>query len=113
MTARPLAADASALPFAIKRHADRKSIDVFFPPYRDESKGTMTLRLIAADGRSSIVTFPGGSCDPGKRSAMPDPTQATAKPGDDLQEPGRSIRIGDAFGRELTGSIARSCSTGR
>jgi hypothetical protein len=78
-------ADASALPFAIKPRADRKSIDVFFPPYRDESKGTMTLRLIAGDGRSSMVTFPGGSCDPGKRSAFPDARQATAKPGDDLQ----------------------------
>jgi hypothetical protein len=82
----PAAGDASALPLAIKRLADRKAIDVFFPPYRDEkSNGTMTLRLIAADGRSSIVTFPGGSCDPGKRSAMPDPAQASAKPGDDLQ----------------------------
>ena len=88
----PAAADASALPLAIKRLADRKSIDLFFPPYRDESNGTMTLRLVAADGRSSIVTFPGGSCDPGKRSAMPDPTQSSAKPGDDLQ------RLVDQFG---------------
>ena len=98
----PAAADAPALPLAIKRLPDRKSIDVFFPPYRDETNGTMTLRLIAADGRSSIVTFPGGSCDPGKRSAMPDPSQATAKPGDDLQEFGRSIWIGDAFAGNLS-----------
>ena len=67
------------------RARDRKSIDVFFPPYRDESKSTMTLRLIAADGRSSIVTFPGGSCDPGKRSAVPARDASTARPGDDLQ----------------------------
>jgi hypothetical protein len=78
-------ADAFALPLSIKPRADRKSIDVFFPPYRDESKGTMTLRLIAADGRSRVVTFPGGSCDPGKRSAVPDAREATARPGDDLQ----------------------------
>ena len=37
------------------------------PPYRDESKGTLTLRLIAADGRSSVVRFAGGSCDLAKR----------------------------------------------
>ena len=79
------AADASAEPFTIKPHAERKSIDVFFPPYRDESKSTMTLRLIAADGRSSIVDFPGRKLRPGKRSGVPEPTQATAKPGDDLQ----------------------------
>ena len=46
----------------------------------------MTLRLIAADGRSSIVTFPGGACDQSKRAPASEPTQAaTAKPGDDLQ----------------------------
>ncbi len=80
-----VAADAAAEPLTIKLNADRKSVDLFFPPNRDETKGTMTLRLIAADGRSSIVQFPGGSCDPGKRARGPEPTQAAAKPGDDLQ----------------------------
>ncbi len=80
-----VAADAAAEPLTIKLNADRKSIDLFFPPIRDETKGTMTLRLIAADGRSSIVQFPGGRCEPGKRARGPEPTQAAAKPGDDLQ----------------------------
>ena len=81
----PAGAEPSGLPFSIKPRADRKSIDVFFPPYRDESKSTMTLRLFAADGRSAIVSFPGGACDPSKRSATPNATRATAGPGDDLQ----------------------------
>jgi hypothetical protein len=81
----PVPVDPSAEPFAIKTNARSKSIDVFFPPYRDESSSAMTLRLIAADGRSSMLHFKGGNCDPAKRSAQPEATNATAKPGDDLQ----------------------------
>ena len=63
-----VAADTSAEPLLVKPRSDGKSLDMFFPPSRDESKSTMTLRLIATDGRSSIVRFPGGSCDLAKRS---------------------------------------------
>ena len=80
-----VATDPSADPFMIKTNPRSKSIDVFFPPYRDESKSSMTLRLIAADGRSSIIRFPGGSCDPAKRSLTPEATHSAARPGDDLQ----------------------------
>ncbi len=78
-------ADPSAEPFTIKANAGSKSLDVFFPPYRDESKSTMTLRLVAADGRSSILQFAGGNCDGAKRSGEPAAGSATARPGDDLQ----------------------------
>ncbi len=81
----PVAADPYTPSFTIKPNARSKSIDVFFPPYRDESTSLMTLRLVSADGRSSIIHFPGGSCDPAKRSLMPEATSATGKPGDDIQ----------------------------
>ena len=80
-----VAADPSVEPFTITANTESKSLDVFFPPYRDESKSTMTLRLVAADGRSSIIRFAGGICDPAKRSGEPAAGSATAKPGDDLQ----------------------------
>jgi hypothetical protein len=80
-----VATDPSAEPFTIHANGRGKSIDVFFPPYRDESKSSMTLRLIAADGRSSVIRFPGGSCDPAKRSLSPEATRSAARPGDDLQ----------------------------
>ena len=41
---------------------------LFFAPYRDEAKATMTLRLIEQDGRMTVARFPGGACDPGRRS---------------------------------------------
>jgi len=78
-------ADPAALPLAVKLRSDRKSADLFFPPYRDESGATMTLRLIAADGRSSLARFPGGSCDLSRRAPEPEPSRIEARPGDDLQ----------------------------
>ncbi|MDG3005554.1 hypothetical protein [Paludisphaera mucosa] len=61
------------------------TLDLFFPPYRDEVDATFTLRLIAKDGRSTFVRFPGGACDPDRRIPAPDATRREAKPGDDLQ----------------------------
>ena len=92
-----VAPDPSAESLTIKPNAQSKSLDVFFPPYRDENKSTMTLRLIAADGRSSILRFAGGSCDPAKRSGQPVRESATAKPNDDLQS------LADRFGSVTLG----------
>ena len=69
------------------RAADRdKSIDLFFPPYRDESKSTMTLRLIACRrAKLGRAVFPADAAIPASGRRTPEPTRSTAKPGDDLQ----------------------------
>ena len=71
-------------PLVLKPGPDRTSIELFFAPYRDEAKATMTLRLIEQDGRMTVARFPGGACDPGRRSASPATTRVEARPGDDL-----------------------------
>jgi hypothetical protein len=75
----------SALSLAVKRREDGVSADVFFPPYRDDSGETMTLRLTGADGKNLIARFPGGNCDLGLRAPKPAPSRTLARPGDDLQ----------------------------
>jgi hypothetical protein len=77
--------DPSALPLVVKPGSDGTGADVFFSPYRDESRETMTLRLIAASGQNFIVRFPGQDSDLSLRGARPDPSRIEAKPGDDLQ----------------------------
>ena len=71
-------------PLAIRPGADRGSIDVFFAPYRDLARSTLTLRLIDPDGRMSVARFDGGTCDPGRCAPRPAETRVAAKPGDDL-----------------------------
>jgi hypothetical protein len=77
--------ETSALPLVVKPRAGGKAFDLFFLPYRDESKETMTLRVIAANGRGLLVSFPGQSCDLARTAPAPEPTKAQARPGDDLQ----------------------------
>jgi hypothetical protein len=72
-------------PLALRPGADRSSLELFFAPYRDEAKATMTLRLVHPDGRMTVARFPGGACDPGRRSAAPAAMTVEARPGDDLQ----------------------------
>ena len=60
--------------------------DLAFPPIRDESGATMTLRLLDQSGREEVIRFPGGPCDPGRRAPAIPPGAVTAKPGDDLHE---------------------------
>jgi hypothetical protein len=71
-------------PLALRPGPDRSSVELFFAPYRDETKAAMTLRLVDRDGRMTVARFPGGACDPGLRSARPGATRVEAKPGDDL-----------------------------
>ena len=71
-------------PLAIRPGADRGSFDVFFAPYRDLARSTLTLRLIDPDGRMSVARFDGGTCDPGRCAPRPAETRVEAKPGDDL-----------------------------
>lgn len=76
---------ADALPLDFRRGVDPATAELAFPPVRDESRATMTLRLALADGRSTIVEFPGGPCDPSLRALAPEVSSVRAKPGDDLQ----------------------------
>ena len=71
-------------PLAVRPGSDRGTIDVFFPPYRDETSATFTLRLIERDGRMSVVRFTGGACDLARCSPRPAESQVDARPGDDL-----------------------------
>ncbi len=71
-------------PLAIRPGAGRGALDLYFPPYRDETGSTMTLRFVGTDGRMSVVRIPGGSCDPGRCAPPPEPTRVQARAGDDL-----------------------------
>ncbi|MDX2036532.1 MAG: hypothetical protein SFX72_07765 [Isosphaeraceae bacterium] len=57
-----------------------------FPPIRDETGSTMTLRVAYADGGEAFVAFPGGRADPTERSPRPVAGEVRARPGDDLQQ---------------------------
>ena len=88
----------SALPLAVKRRADGVSADVFFPPYRDDSGETMTLRLITMNGKDLLVRFAGGNCDLSLRFPKPAASRTLARPGDDLQALVEEYRNGRARG---------------
>lgn len=76
-----------ALPMSLERGTDPSVADLRFPPHRDETGGTMTLRLLFEDGRFAIAQFPGGPADPGLRASFrPASSETTARPGDDLQD---------------------------
>jgi hypothetical protein len=76
---------ASAEPLSVKLRSGGKSADLFFRPYRDDSKETMTLRLIAADGRNLLVRFPGQGCELARNAPAQDTSSIEARPGDNLQ----------------------------
>lgn len=76
--------DPDARPLVLRRGPDPTQADLFFPPYRDETRATMTLRLLWDDGTTAIASFPGGPCDLGLRAPRPDPGTVVARPGDDL-----------------------------
>lgn len=67
------------------KRTDPTRIDLAFPPVRDESGSTMTLRLVDPSGREEIIRFPGGKADPALRALALPAGSAVAKPGDDIQ----------------------------
>jgi len=69
---------------ALNPGSDPKDIELHFAPYRDETRATMTLRLVDRDGRATVTRFPGGVCDPGRSAPRPAATSVQARPGDDL-----------------------------
>jgi hypothetical protein len=104
-------ADPDALPLVVKLRSDRKSADLFFPPYRDLGKETLTLRLIAANGGDWLVRFPGGSCDLGRRARQPEPSRALASRATTSRRWSRNS--GPSFSRPgLTGWTGPWCLTG-
>lgn len=77
--------DPDALPLGFRRSAsDPSRGDLTFPPMRDESGATLTLRLVLDDGTILTTRFSGGACDPGLRAPDVAPTSVVARPGDDL-----------------------------
>ena len=68
------------------RRAGPNRLDLVFPPSRDESTATMTLRLIDQAGHEEILSFPGGKSDPDLKAPPLPSGEATAKPGDDLND---------------------------
>lgn len=56
-----------------------------FPPLRNETGTTLTLRLLYDDGTIGLATVAGGVADPGRLSALPAATSIVARPGDNLQ----------------------------
>ena len=69
----------------VRFRPDRKTADLYLTPYRDTSRETFSVRLVAADGRTWHGQFAGGSCDLARLAPSPEPTRAEARPGDDLQ----------------------------
>ena len=81
----PMDAGPYAMPLSLVQDPSRGGADLHFPPFRDESGGSMTLRLLFEDGRTALATIPGGKCDPGLRAGgAPLQSRIEAKPGDDL-----------------------------
>jgi hypothetical protein len=81
-TAEP---DPNGLPLAFQPSAsDPTRADIDFPPDRDESNATLTLRLVLDNGTMLATTFAGGSSDPGLRSPSPASSSITARPRDNL-----------------------------
>ena len=74
-----------AQPLTFTPSSDGRHADLSFPPFRDESDATLTLRLTFADGTMTLVQFPGGRCDRSGAGRLPAPASALAHPGDDLQ----------------------------
>ena len=85
-TDRPREELPDALPLTFRRGADPSKAELAFPPVRDESGATMTLRVVFADGRSAVGSFAGGACDPSLRADGPAASSIVAKPGDDLND---------------------------
>jgi hypothetical protein len=75
-----------AFPMAFRPSADPSRAEILFPPDRDESGGTMTLRLRFRDGQTAFAQFPGGPADPALRIPDGNPKATVAKPGDDLND---------------------------
>jgi hypothetical protein len=83
----PFSAEPSASPLGFNGSVDGSRVDLLFSPVRDEKGATMLLRLVFQDGKSTLVRFPGGACDPGRRAGVgPLEASTKARPGDNLHD---------------------------
>lgn len=81
----PFEAATYPLPLTLRLDRDPTRAELAFPPIRDESGGTMSLRLDLGRGRIAFVQFTGGPADPGLRAPRePEKSTVVARPGDDL-----------------------------
>lgn len=72
-------------PLSFRRSTTDLSLaDVGFSPNRDESGGTLTLRVVLDDGSVHAVRFAGGAVDLGKLAPVAESTSIVARPGDNL-----------------------------
>jgi hypothetical protein len=76
--------DPYPLPLSLVPREGSSQAELYFPPQRDEAGGMMTLRLLFEDGETVLTQFPGGPCDPARRSPDLPAGVVTAGPGDDL-----------------------------
>jgi hypothetical protein len=81
----PALLDGSPGSLDVRIRPDRKTVDLYFTPYRDASRDTFSVRVVATDGRTWHGLFPGGPCDLTRIAPAPEPSRAQARPGDDLQ----------------------------
>lgn len=81
----PFYVDPFAAPLGFQRTNDAATNAVAtFAPIRNETGGTLTLRLVLSDGSIAVTSFAGGAADVGLRSAGISATSIVAHPGDDL-----------------------------
>ena len=72
-------------PLAFRRSTtDPSRADLGFSPIRDETGGTLTLRVLLDDGSVHAVQLAGGAVDLGKLAPVAASTSIVAKPGDNL-----------------------------
>jgi hypothetical protein len=77
-------ADPYALPMIVRQEASATRADLYFPPLRDETDTTLTLRLRFADGQTALAPVAGGACEIALRAPELPAGERTAHPGDDL-----------------------------
>ncbi|MFO0960100.1 MAG: hypothetical protein U0800_22130 [Isosphaeraceae bacterium] len=76
--------DPLAQPLEVRRGTSAGSIDLFFPPDRDETDTTLHARVHFDDGSMTLVAIPGGKADIAARSPAVETRTANARPGEDL-----------------------------
>jgi hypothetical protein len=81
----PFAPGPDARPLLVRRRPDPTRADLWIAPARDETGGTLALRVHYDDGSAALVDVPGGPADVAQRGGPPPAATVTpARPGSDL-----------------------------
>ena len=78
-------AEPVAMRLGLRAETNPTTADITFPPNRNESGATMTVRLVLDDGSILATRLAAGATDPGLRVAGIAPTSVVAYPGDDIE----------------------------